>query len=98
MAKYLVLWEIDPSRAPADRKERGTAWAPLVKMVKQDIKDGKVSAWGSYDGGTKGFSIFEGTHVELSENLQQYYPYCKFEEHQLDSINDAAEVLKFLTS
>ena len=98
MGKYLVLWEMDSSRAPADRKERGVAWSPLVGMVKQDLKEGRVKDWGAYSGEPKGYAIFEGTHVELGKYVQQYYPYSTFEIHEVGSIDIVGEVLKSLTS
>ena len=96
MPKYLVTWEMDSNRAPVDPKERGVAWGGLTNMVKQDIKDGKITDWGMYDGGTRGYSISTMTDLELTKNLQQYYPYATFKVHQVLSIEQAADVVKFL--
>ena len=40
MGKYLVLWQLDPSRLPVDPKERGTGWGVLMEMVKKDLEKG----------------------------------------------------------
>ena len=46
MARYLILWEIDPARVPTDAKERGTAWLVMVEMMKADMKKGVTKDWG----------------------------------------------------
>ena len=43
MPKYLLLWEVDPSKLPIDPKERGAAWSAMLDMVKQGIKEGKTN-------------------------------------------------------
>jgi hypothetical protein len=98
MAKYLVLWEINPDKAPVDPKERGAAWIAMANMVKQDMKDGKITDWGLFAGESdKGFNVSSMTEVELSKSLQRYYPYVTFKVSQILSIDQAIEVAKSLT-
>ncbi len=37
MQRYLIIWEGDLTRQPADYKERGQAYKQALAMVKQDI-------------------------------------------------------------
>jgi hypothetical protein len=97
MAKYIVFWEVDPSRMPVDAKERGQMWMMMLDMIKQDIKAGIHKDWGSFVGGTKGYAISEGDHVELAKNLQRFVPYCNFEMREIASVDDNMEVAKSLT-
>lgn len=97
MAKYLVLWEIDQSRVPVDAKERAGAWSLMVGMVKQDIKGGKVKEWAAFVGSLQGYSIYEGTEVELGSMLVQYSPYVDFEVHPVLSVKQVDEVIKSLS-
>ena len=96
MPKYLVLWEIDQTKIPLGRKDRGMGWIGLLNMVKEEIKQGVTKEWGTFVGETNGFSIFEGTEVELSNALQNYVPFGIFEVKQIMSIEQTEEVIKAL--
>jgi len=94
MAKYLVLWEIDSARVPISAKERGTAWLACVEMVKADIKKGLTKDWGAIPGALKGYTIAEGTEVEIMNTLLQYAPYVKFEVHPVASLAQIEQSIK----
>ena len=96
MAKYLILWELDDSRIPLDPKERGAAWTMMTDMVKQDLKAGIHSDWGSYVGGGKGYTISEGNELEIAKLMQRFVPFVKFEVHQVMTVEQIGEVAKSL--
>ncbi len=97
MPKYLVTWEIDPTRVPIDLKERGALWGGMLEMVKQQIKDGITSDWGAFVGEGRGYSIGEQSEVDLAKTLQRFYPFVTFQVHQVMSVDKMAEVAKSLT-
>ena len=97
MGKYLVLWEIDQTRVPISPQERGTGWAALLDMVKEGMKKGITKDWGTFVGEISGYSVFEGTEVELANELQQYVPWTIFKVHQVMSVKQVEEVIKALT-
>lgn len=94
MGKYLVLWEVDQSRVPVDAKERSAAWSLLLAVVKQDLKSGIGKDWGGFVGENNGYSIAEGTEVEVANMLHQYTPYVIFKVHPVASVDQIAEVIK----
>jgi len=96
MAKYLILWEMDETRIPSDPKERGTGWKALINMVKKDMADGLMKDWGSCIGQTNGYSIFEGTELELSTRLQQYVPWVQFDVHPVGSAEHTDQMIAAL--
>jgi len=96
MAKYLVLWEMDESRIPVDPKERAAGWKALIDIVKKDMSDGLMKDWGSFVGESAGYTIFEGTELELSTRLQQYVPYVRFEVHPVASVDDTGQMIAAL--
>lgn len=96
MAKYLVMWEVDTSKVPISPQERGAAWTAMLSMIKQDMKDGKVSDWGAFVGETNGYSVMTGGEVELAKNLQRFYPFITFKVYQVASVDQVAEVAKSL--
>jgi hypothetical protein len=96
MPKYLVLWEADNSRVPVDPKERATGWKALMDLVKKDIADGVTKDWGAFVGENRGYTIFEGSEVEVDIRLQQYAPYFIFETHAIASVSQVEKVHKAL--
>jgi hypothetical protein len=94
MGKYLVLWEIDQSRVPIDAKERGAAWSLLMEVVKKDIKAGTTKDWGAFVGEINGYTIAEGTEVEIGNMLMQYAPYVSFKTHPVASVAQVGDILK----
>jgi len=96
MPKYIVTWEIDPTRVPTDLKERGILWSGMVEMVKQEIRDGITSDWGVFVGETRGYSIGGQSGLELAKSLQRFYPFITFEVHQVMSIDEVDELAKFM--
>ena len=97
MAKYLVLWELDMSRAPVDPKERAAAWGMMVDVVKQDLKEGKDTDWGCFVGEARGYAISERSEVDLMKDLQRFYPFITFKTYSVVSIDQLAEVVKAVT-
>lgn len=96
MAKYLLLWEVDQNKVPADRKERAALWGPMIQMVKQQIKAGTTKEWGVFAGGLQGFSVTEGDEMKLSENVQKYLPYVTFTAHPIITIDQMEQVIEDL--
>ena len=97
MGRYLLLWEIDRTRIPVDPKERGVGFNMLLEMVKQDIKKGITKDWGVFPGEFNGYSVVEGTEVEIMKQLQQYSPFVHFKIHPIGSVAQAEEMIKALT-
>ena len=98
MAKYFITWEVDPNRAPVDPKERGAAWLMMAEMIKKDIQEGKTTDWGAIVGESRGYSIGPGEQslVDLSKDLQRYFPYVTFNVRQVMSVDETIELAKSL--
>jgi hypothetical protein len=94
MGRYLALWEVDSSRVPVDGKEITAAWSLLLELVKQDLKSGIMKDWGEFVGETNGYSIHEGTEVEVGSGLTKYAPYVIFKLHAVASASQMGEILK----
>ena len=97
MGRYLVLWEVDQSRAPVDAKERGGAFSLLMAMVRQDREAGMIKDWGTFVGEINGFAVYEGTEVEVGSALVKYVPYVSFKVHPLASESQTNEIIKSLS-
>jgi len=97
MGKYLLLWEIDPTKIPVSPKERGAGWKALMEMVKQDMKKGFTKDWGAFVGELNGYAVDEGSELEVMNALQQYTPFVHFEVHPIASVSQVEEMIKALT-
>ncbi len=97
MGRYLLLWELDRTRALVDRKERGTGFNMLMDMVKQDMKKGLTKDWGVFVGEHSGYSVVEGTEVEIMNQIQQYTPFVYFKVHPIGSVTQVEEMIKAMT-
>jgi hypothetical protein len=94
MGRYMVLWEIDPSRIPVDVKERGVAWNLMLELVKQDVKSGRTKDWGAFVGEINGYTVVEGTEVEVGAQLMQYTPYVQFKVYPISTVAQVGEIIK----
>jgi hypothetical protein len=97
MGKYLLLWEIDQTKIPVDLKERGGEFGVLMKVIKQDIKKGLLKDWGLFVGEHNGYSVVEGTEVEVIKATQRYTPFICFAAHPVASVHHTGEMIKALT-
>ena len=94
MPRYFMTWEVDPTRAPVDMKERAILFNGMLDMIKQNMKDGITKDWGLFVGEGRGYSVFEQSPLELARNLQNYYPYVEFEVHQVLTVDETADMFK----
>lgn len=94
MAKYLVLWEMDNTRQPVDPKERAAGYEVLVGMLKQNIQSGLLKEWGGFAGETSGFSLVEGTELDVNLFVQQFVPFISMKTHAITSLSQVEEMMK----
>ncbi len=94
MARYLMEWQLDPTKVPIDPKERAKAWLLMVQMVKQDMQKGFIKAWGAYIGEGNGFGLFEGSEEEAAKMAQKYIPFVRFTTHPAATIDDMENLCK----
>jgi len=97
MGRYLLLWDIERTRVPLDPKERGAGFNMLLEMVKQDIKKGLTKDWGVFIGEHTGYSVVEGSEVEVMKQIQQYTPYVYFKVHPIGSVAQVEDMIKAIT-
>ena len=66
-------------------------------MIRQDIENGITKDWGTFVGETQGYSILEGTEIEVMKSLQQYVPFCIFEVHPVATEDQVNEMIRGMT-
>ena len=98
MGRYLLLWDLERTRVPIDPKERGVGFNMLLEMVKQDMKKGLTKDWGVFIGEHTGYSVVEGTEVEIMKQIQQYTPYVYFKVHPIGSVAQVEDMIKAMSA
>jgi hypothetical protein len=93
-----MLWEVDQTKVPIAPQERGAGWSALMNMVKQDMEKGITKDWGAFVGELRGYSIAEGSELEIMNSLQQYIPFVTFKLHTIASVSQVDEMIKALSS
>lgn len=96
MAKYLVLWEVELSRTPADQNEKKAQWQVFQALVKEQMSSGMTRDWGQFVGEPAGYSILEGDEVELTKLMNLYTPFIKFTTRPVLSIDQVMEATEAL--
>jgi len=96
MGKYILLWKFDRTKIPVDAKERGVEFDMLMKVIKQDMKKGILKDWGLFVGENNGYSVVQGTEIEVIKAIQRYTPFVYFASHPIASVTQASEMIKFL--
>jgi hypothetical protein len=89
MTKYFMTWEADETLWPTDPKGQGALSMKFGELVHQAMKEGKITDWGIFIGGDRGYIIAEGDGADLYAELQQYHPYIDFMVHQVLTIDEA---------
>ena len=88
MAKYFISWEADEHLWPIDSKGQAELAVKLGELVQRAMKEGKMTDWGTFIGGDRGYAMGEGDAADLYAELQQYHPYIDFMVHQVLSIDE----------
>jgi len=97
MPKYLMLWEIDPNKAPVNPKERGVAWTGMLNIIKQYMQEGKVLDWGVCPGEARGYCISTMPELDLAKFVQRFYPNVTFKVNQVMTVDQTLELAKSLS-
>ena len=97
MEKYLLLWEFDRTKIPVDPKERRVGFDMLMEVIKQDIEKGILKDWGVFVGKSHGYSVVQGTEIEVIKTSKRYTPFIYSAAHPIASITHAGEMIKVLT-
>ena len=97
MSRYLVSWEANSSRWPTDQKEIASMVEQFTGMTKQNLKEGKMTSFGEFVGGGKGYAIVEGNAADVYKDLMKAFPYFTFEVKEVITVEEVAEAFKSMT-
>ena len=94
MAKYILMWQMDTSKFPADPKEAIAMNMKMLETCKQILKEGVGRDWGCFLGGNNGYAIGEGDAADMAKATWQFTPYVRFEVQQVLSVDEVIDINK----
>ena len=96
MAKYMVLWEVDTSKTPEDPKAKKAQFLGFGKIVAKQLKEGVVKEWGLFAGEMSGYTICEGSAVDLHTYTTMWTPVAKITARQVMTVDEVNKANKAL--
>ena len=93
MAKYFATWEVVRERMAEDPQAIAASWKMLVAMVKANLESGTTKAWGAFPGTLSGYSIIEGTEMDVMRYTMQYAPHIAFDVRPLVEVSEVEAFL-----
>jgi hypothetical protein len=91
--KYIMLWEMDMSKFPADPVENAKVMAKLIEMTKQWTQTHQGGEWGKFLGENKGYSIAKSRDEVMQANMV-FSPYVVFEVNEAVTIEEVDAAFK----
>jgi hypothetical protein len=68
----------------------------VTGMAKQDLETGTATYWGAFVGESRGYTVHEGTEVEIGSALQRYRPFVRFTVHPISTVSQMDELIEGL--
>jgi hypothetical protein len=96
MAKFLLLWEMERAKIPESPKDRGIGTKMLLELVKQDLKAGRLKDWGVFAGEHAGYSVVDGTEMDVLNLIQRYTPFVFFKTRPIASVTHIDKMIEVL--
>ena len=94
--KYLVLWEWDTSKMPADKEAQKAVMQKVMEITNQYFKDHPEEEWGGFPGGNKGYWLGATNWQDVARINQTFAPYFKAEVNQVISLTEFNDYYKSL--
>lgn len=97
MARFHLDWEVVEERMTNDPKEIAAGWKMLIGLVKKDMEKGTLKDWGAYPGDKSGYSIAEGSDMDILMFTMQYAPFIRFKVRPVSTLGTVEEFLNAIT-
>jgi hypothetical protein len=94
--KFLVDWQVDQTKYPANQEEAGELLLSQLEDVKAALKAGSLKDWAGYVTGEGGYMVSEAASgIELYTLLRKWSPHIQFEVSEPTiSVDQAIEITK----
>jgi hypothetical protein len=91
--KYIMLWEMDMSKFPADPIENAKIMTKLIEMTKQWKQAHPGVEWGKFLGENKGYSIVLSREDVMRASIM-FSPYVVFITYEVVTLEEVDTAFK----
>jgi hypothetical protein len=93
MTSFLLFWEIDLNKMPADTTDRRELLIKILKFMKGRLA--KMGGdFGVFGVGVQGYSIVEGTEEDVSALIWQFGPAIKWTVHPVLTVDQSIKIFE----
>jgi hypothetical protein len=94
MAKFLILWRVNPMATPPDTVERVKVNEMLWAMIDNMMKTGEIREEGFFLNGTSGYILVEGEPADVFKVAASFRPFVDSEVHEILPYETGKEVVR----
>ncbi len=94
MARFLIIWHINPTLFPDDPEEYAKFIEKVWAGIDDLIKKGVVEEMGAFLDGMTGFAIANAESRDVYRILNMHEPYWDFEVNEIISYEDMKEEIR----
>ncbi|RXE56638.1 hypothetical protein ABH15_00145 [Methanoculleus taiwanensis] len=94
MARFYMRWHLNPLAAPTDQEELAKLWMRMLEMVKADLKEGRLTDWGSCSDASAGYAFAETDEKSLYAAVLKWIPYVVFDIKPVLTVDECIECIQ----
>jgi hypothetical protein len=94
MAKFLILWHLNPTAVPLDPAEHAKLNEMLYARIDNMLKKGEIMEFGFFLEGSSGYAISEGESADTFNLLTGFFPIIRFEPREIIPYKTGKEILR----
>lgn len=93
MARFLVLWRVNPVAPwPAEPSEHLKLDERMYAAIGESIKKGEIEDFGFFLEGNSGYGIGRGESIDIFRSLSMFLPYIICEVHEIIPFEKGKEI------
>ncbi len=94
MAKFLILWHVNPVTIPHDPVERAKLNEMMWATIDDMLKTGEITEFGFFLDGTSGYTLVEGEPADVLKVSASFRPFVDSAVHEIVPYETEKEVFR----
>ena len=94
MAKFLILWRVNPMMMPHDPVEHVTLNEKMWATIDNMMKTGEIREEGFFLDGTSGYTLVEGEPADVLKVSASFRPFVDSAVHEIVPYETGKEVVR----
>jgi hypothetical protein len=94
MAKFMILWRVNPMTTPPDTVARVKVNEMLWAMIDDMMETGEIREEGFFLNGTSGYTLVDGEPADVFKVAASFRPFVDSEVHEILPYETGKEVVR----